>query len=182
MIGLVSFLGISLVSTSSGKSHFISATQLLRTVEDKSVPVKSKYKKKAKQGKKKKEGRPKGSKNKDKKSVESLCYKTLKRALSEVLEALSRSYPTIKVPYLVGDGAYGNQSYFELAQNMGFKLISKLRSDSALTYPYCGKQKAKGRHRIYGKKVNYKALKSTHKVVLPEKHPLHKKNIKIFQF
>ena len=175
----VSFLGLSLVSVDSGQSHFLSCSPLLK---NKSSELTQEPASKPSKQSSPSPGRPKGSKNKGYQEPDNLSFQSLKRAMTATLSLLFEYCLGIKVPYLVADGFYGHLHYFKLAQSKGLKLITKLRHKTALIYPYQGVQKPKGRHRIYGKKVDYNALKTKDLVDLPEEHPFKKKGIKVFAF
>jgi len=60
--------------------------------------------------------------------------------------------------YLVLDGHFGNHHAVELARQSQLHLISKLRYDAALYFPYTGPYAGRGPHRKYGAKVDYDAL------------------------
>ncbi len=85
---------------------------------------------------KRKPGRPQGSSTQAKADAPLNAEHTRIRAMTQRLLARIRSYVT--VTYLVLDGHLGNQNAVLMARRMGLHLISKLRSDSALYYPYDG--------------------------------------------
>ena len=64
----------------------------------------------------------------------------------------------IPLTYLVLDGHFGNHHAVELARQSQLHLISKLRYDAALYFPYTGPYAGRGPHRKYGAKVDYDAL------------------------
>ena len=68
--------------------------------------------------------------------------------------------PILKLKYLVFDGAYGTNEVMQLAKQLELSLICKLKNNSALYFPYKGKQKAKGAKRIYGDKLDYHKIPS----------------------
>jgi putative transposase len=105
---------------------------------------------------KSKRGRPKGSRNKNRKKVELSPYlqfvpATLKSLLSIVGTELS-------LVYFVFDGAFGNNDALQMVRQCDLHLISKLRFDAALYLPYAGEYCGRGRRRKYGNKLNYKQL------------------------
>src|SRR5207244_10468025 len=83
-----------------------------------------------------KRGRPQGSKNRRRRAVE------LSPALRFVQETITRFLQLIgdhvKVIYFVYDGAFGNNDALQMVKQTGLHLISKLRHDSALYFPYDG--------------------------------------------
>lgn len=182
----VSFLGISLVNTQTGKSSILSIHQLIKKEE----PCRSKKqsKSKKKQGKsssnhkRKPFGRKKGSKNKPYEEPKHLSYQLLKSSLKALLCLLGTYCPGLIAPYLVLDAFYGNKHYQKLSKLLELDLITKLRSNAHLIYPYVGKQLPKGRKKHLGKKVDYAKLSAKHKVSLPDDHLLNEKGIQVFQF
>jgi DDE superfamily endonuclease len=61
----------------------------------------------------------------------------------------------IPLTYLVLDGHFGNHNALHMAQQSHLHLISKLRYDAALYFPYTGPYAGRGPHRQYGDKVDY---------------------------
>lgn len=64
----------------------------------------------------------------------------------------------IPLTYLVLDGHFGNHNALEMARQSHLHLISKLRYDAALYFPYAGPYAGRGPHRKYGAKVAYDDL------------------------
>jgi len=60
----------------------------------------------------------------------------------------------VKVIYFVYDGAFGNNDALQMVKQTGLQLISKLRHDSALYFPYDGPYAGRGKRRKYGKKLD----------------------------
>jgi len=56
------------------------------------------------------------------------------------------------------DGHFGNHNALHMARQCGLHLISKLRCDAALYFPYRGPYAGRGPHRKYGPKVDYDHL------------------------
>ncbi len=68
-----------------------------------------------------------------------------------------KDYLRKKVEYLVGDGFYAKKKVVDKVVEMGFSLISKLRSDANMNYLYQGAhQKRKGAKKKYAGKVVWK--------------------------
>lgn len=110
--------------------------------------------KKKKRGKR---GRPKGSKNKNRRDVELPAHlQQIQQWLQATLHLLR--LVDIAVTYFVFDGAFGNNNSLQMVQRCGLHLISKLRRDAALYFPYTGEQKKRGARRKYGDKLNYAQL------------------------
>ena len=60
--------------------------------------------------------------------------------------------------YVVLDGHFGNHNALQMARQSHLHLISKLRCDAALYFPYVGPYAGRGPHRKYGSKVDYDNL------------------------
>src|SRR5467141_4906825 len=61
----------------------------------------------------------------------------------------------IPLTSLVLDGHFGNHNALHRARQANLHLISKLRYDAALYFPYTGPYAGRGPHRKYGNKVDY---------------------------
>ena len=64
----------------------------------------------------------------------------------------------VPLTYLVLDGHFGNHNALHMARQYHLHLISKLRCDAALYFPYTGPYAGRGPHRKYGDKVDYDDL------------------------
>lgn len=62
------------------------------------------------------------------------------------------------VRYVAADGYYAEKKFADSVTDAGYHLISKLRHDADLRFLYAGKQKPKGRPRIYDGKVRFDDL------------------------
>ena len=101
-------------------------------------------------------GRPKGSKNSPK-ATASLTPELVR--ITAMLTALLQLIATVlSVTYLVLDGHFGNHHALYMARQCGLHLISKLRCDAALYFPYTGPYAGRGPRRKYGHKVQYDHL------------------------
>jgi putative transposase len=107
---------------------------------------------------KKKPGRPKGSKNKDKRAVvlnpELLRIQT---ALQSLLETVGTA---ISLNYVVMDGHFGNYPSASLVRQTTLHLISKLRSDAALYPAFAGEYCGRGPKPKYGPKLDVRNLEA----------------------
>ena len=75
--------------------------------------------------------------------------------IKALLEALLRLITTVlSVTYLVLDGHFGNHNALHMARQCNLHLISKLRGDAALYFPYTGPSAGRGPRRKYGRKVD----------------------------
>ena len=76
-----------------------------------------------------------------------------------MLTALLQLIATVlAVTYLVLDGHFGHHNALHMARQCGLHLISKLRYDAALYFPYTGPYVGRGPWRKYGPKVDYDHL------------------------
>ena len=109
---------------------------------------------------KRKPGRPKGSKNKNRADVELSPFLLLvKSGLQQVIEIVGN---ILKISYFVYDGALGNNGAVQMVKQCGKHLISKLRYDSVLYFPFAGNYSGRGRTPKYGEKVTLETLTESH--------------------
>jgi putative transposase len=157
----LSFFVVSLISVSQRRSYPVCLEQTVRSEEEKAACKAKKAAKKVKATEPKcKPGRPKGSKNKKKSEV--ILTPELQRIQKMVKALLLRINPLLRPVYLALDGHFGNYPAFQMVRQCGLHLISKLRWDAALCFPFDGS----GHRCKYGKRVDYthipeKYLKST---------------------
>ena len=149
----LSFQVISIISAKTGKSFPIAIEKL-------------KYDPKKKEDRKEKpkvnrgRGRPKGSKNKNRKDVVfSETRLQVQRMIKEVLKLIS-SHSRPK--YFVYDGVFGNNNAVQMTLQTGLHLISKLRHNANLFFQFEGEYAGRGRPRIYGDKVDYFDISEEH--------------------
>ena len=148
----LAFFTLSLISTTQRRSFPIAVEQVLRTSEEKAT-VRAKTSLLAP---KRKPGRPKGSTTKAKTSVD--LSRELSRIQTMIRALLERIGTLLPLTYLVVDGHFGNNHALQMTQQCHLQLISKLRSDSALYLPYSGPYAGRGPRRIYGAKLDLRAL------------------------
>ena len=153
----LAFFTLSLVSVQARHAFPMRVEQVVRSDAEKAA---SKAKAAAKQPKspcaKRRSGRPKGSTNTPKADVP--LTPELGR-ISAMLDALLQLIATVlSVTYLVLDGHFGNHNALHMARQCGLHLISKLRCDAALYFPYTGPYAGRGPRRKYGHKVDYDHL------------------------
>jgi tetratricopeptide (TPR) repeat protein len=80
-----------------------------------------------------------------------------------MLEAfLKRLAGYLALTYLVLDGHFGNRNALHIARQSNLHLISKLRCDAALYFPYVGPYAGRGPHRKYGSKLDYDNMPETY--------------------
>jgi putative transposase len=150
VIPSLSFFVISLVNVSQQRSYPLCVEQTVRSPEEKAASKTKKEAKKVKSSEpKRKPGRPKGSKNKKKDEV--TLTPELQRIEKMLKGLLVRISLLLRPVYLAMDGHFGNYPAFQMVRQSGLHLISKLRGDAALRFPWEGK----GRKCKYGKRVDY---------------------------
>jgi len=145
----LSFFSLSLISVKERTSYPVMMEQVIK--EEKKPDKKGSGKKVKKQTKKR--GRPKGSKNKNRRDVLLKPYLVHIQTMLKKLLALIGT--DLTVIYCVMDGAFGNNNALQMVRQCSLHLISKLRWDAALYFPYDGPQKKRGANKKYGHKLNY---------------------------
>ena len=147
------FLNLSLAQVETRAAYPLITEQLVREEVKESAP-------KAVKEKHGKRGRPKGSANKNKKDVELSPFQTqLQGCIRAALELVGMDFGLV---YFVYDGALGNNAGLQVVTSTGLHLISKLRHDSKLYFPYAGEYSGKGRRRKYGEKLTPETLTEAH--------------------
>ena len=144
----VSLFALALVSRSQRQAFPVQVEQVRRepTVVPPPTPPAAK----------RKPGRPKGSSTQAKADAPLNAEHT--RISTMIAGLLARIRPYFTVTYLVLDGHFGNHNAVLMARRLGLQLISKLRSDSALFYPYDGPYAGHGPRRIYGERIDPTAI------------------------
>lgn len=153
----LAFFALSLVSTQQRRSFPIRVEQVVRSAAEKAASkAKADAKKQASSTVKRRPGRPKGRKNTPKAEVtltpELVRITGMLRALLQLIAGV------VSLTYVVLDGHFGNHHALHMARQCNLHLISKLRCDAALYFPYTGPYAGRGPHRKYGDKVDYDAL------------------------
>lgn len=149
-IRAVSFFTLSLVSVEQRHSFPIQIEQVIKSDVEKNKPASTPERKLKEKGKR---GRPKGSKNKNKSEViltsELVRIQKMIKSLFKLLDGL------IPLTYLVLDGHFGNNNAVQMAEQVKLHIISKLRHDSALYFPYEHPDLESRSRRKYGERVDY---------------------------
>lgn len=126
---------------------------MIRTEEEKAASHAKKQAMKAKPAHpKRKPGRPKGSRNKNKAEV--VLNPELQRIQKILRSFLNTIQGTVHLTYLVLDGHFGNHPAFHTVQQYQLHLISKLRYDVALHFPYSGPSPKRGPRPRLGEQVD----------------------------
>jgi hypothetical protein len=153
----LAFFALSLVSVQKRRSFPIRIEQVVRSDAEKAASkAKAAAKKQTLSAAKRRPGRPKGSKNTPK-AAATLTPELVR--ITAMLTALLQLIATVlSVTYLVLDGHFGTHNALHMARQCGLHLISKLRCDAALYFPFTGPYAGRGPRRTYGSKVAYDHL------------------------
>jgi len=148
----LSFFTLSLISVKERTSYPVMMEQVLKEKEPEEQSDKKKPEKKGKKQARKR-GRPKGSQNKNRREVELKPYLVhIQTMLKKLLALIGLD---LKLVYWVMDGAFGNHNALQMVRQCSLHLISKVRCDAALYFPYAGQQKKCGACQKYGPKLDY---------------------------
>ena len=143
------FLSLSMISVKRRTSYPV----MMEPIEKQHTDTPAEEAKKKVHGQR---GRPKGSKNRNRRDVALspyLCF--VQTTLKRLLELIGSH---LKVMYFVFDGAFGHNDALQMVRQLGLHLISKLRHDAALYFPYTGPYSGRGRRQKYGKKLDYRHI------------------------
>jgi putative transposase len=153
----LAFFTLSLVSVQKRRSFPLRIEQVVRSDAEKTAR-KAKAAAKPPNGAQatRRPGRPKGSTNTSK-AAATLTPELVR--ITAMLTALLQLIATVlSVTYLGLDGHFGNHNALQMARQCGLHLMSKLRYDAALYFPYTGPYAGRGPRRKYGAKVQYDHL------------------------
>ena len=143
-------------SPSPSPSPSASASHSHKDTDEKTTEKEKKNPEEVPQRAHRKPGRPKGSKNKDKRNPDLSPYlRFIQTHLDRLTKRMSKTLP---VTYLALDGAFGHNDALQMTRQCNMHLISKLKCNSALYFPYQGPYQGRGQRRIYGDKLNYDAI------------------------
>ena len=153
----LAFFTLSLVSVQARRSFPMRVEQVVRSDAEKAArKARAAAKKPKAPDEKRRPGRPKGSQNKPQADV--TFTPELLRITSWLDALLTLIAGVVSLTYLVLDGHFGNHNALQMARQSNLHLISKLRGDAALYFPYTGPYAGRGPHRKYGRKVDYDNL------------------------
>jgi len=153
----LAFFALSLVSVQRRRSFPMRVEQVVRGDAEKAASkAKAATKKTQAPCERRRLGRPKGSTNKPKAPV--TLTPELVRIKAMLTAWLHLIATVLSVTYLVLDGHFGNHNALPMARQCGLHLMSKLRCDAALYFPYTGPYAGRGPRRKYGHKVDYDHL------------------------
>jgi len=145
-IGGLSFVAASLVDVGQRRAYPVQVEQRLPTPKPGKVVSES-----VKRGR----GRPKGSKHHAKAKPLLNAELTL---LDGLLGGLLKRIGILQVRHLVMDGFFGNYPTTWLAGQHDLHLISKLRHNAVLFFPYAGPKPPRGPTPRYGDRLDHTAL------------------------
>jgi hypothetical protein len=153
----LSYFVLSLISVKQRRSYPVCMEQTVRTAEEKATRRAKKQARKAKpEVQKRKPGRPKGSRNKNKAEV--VLNPELQR-IQKMLQTFQNTIQgMIQLTYVVLDGHFGNHPALHMVRQCRLHLISKLRSDAALFFPYTGPSPKRGPRPRLGQRVDVRKI------------------------
>ena len=136
------FLSLSLISVKRRASYPVIMEQIEQKHTDNppEAPQKTSHRKR---------GRPKGGKNQNRRDVVLTPYL---RFVQETINGLLKLIVDhVKVIYFVYDGAFGHHGALQMVRQLSLQLISKLRYDAALYFPYHGPYAGRGKRKNMAK-------------------------------
>jgi len=152
----LSFCALSLMSLKERRSYPIRIEQMRRTEAEKAAARSKAHTRSTRSkntAKKGKPGRPTGSKNREKTPV--VLSPELQRIHTMMQQQLTVMNGVIPLCHVVLDGHFGTNSALHMVRGFGLHLISKVRHDAALYFPYEGPYVGRGPRRKYGCKLDY---------------------------
>jgi putative transposase len=148
-IASVSFMALSLIDVEARQSYPLYVEQIM--------PVK-KPAEPEKPAPKRKRGRPKGRKNYEKPVP---VLSPLLCLFQGMLGKIELYLASLQVKHVVLDGKFGNYPSTWVVCDKGYHIISKIRHNAALYFPYDGAKPPRGSIPRYGQKLKYNALLAT---------------------
>jgi putative transposase len=145
----LAFVVLSWVSVQERRSFPLRVEQIVRsTAEHAARKATAAAKKQPPSPLRRRPGRPKGRKTHAKAAA--TLTPELVRIRSLLASLLPLITPSIPLTYRRLDGHFGHPNAWPMAHQCRVQLISKLRSDAALSVPYEGSSAGRGPHRTYG--------------------------------
>ena len=105
-------------------------------------------------------GRPKGNKNRNRREV--VLSPSLRFIQEHIKRLLQQIGDAFKVVYFIFDGELGHNDAMQMVRQVGLHVVSKLRYNSALYFPYAGPYAGRGPRRKYGQKLDYRHVPSAY--------------------
>jgi hypothetical protein len=142
------------VSVQQRRSFPLRVEQVVRSDTEKAAcKAKVAHRKQTPSTAKRRPGRPKGRKNTPKADVpltpELVRITGMLGALRQLIAGV------VPLTYMLLDGHFGHHNALQMVRQHNLHLISKLRGDAALYFPYTGLYAGRGPQRKYGRKVDY---------------------------
>lgn len=145
-INSVSFMTVSLIDVGARRSYPLQ-------VEQREPPVA--VEKPVVPPPKRKRGRPPGSRNHVKSLPQLTADLTL---LQRMVRGITTRIAPLTIRHIVLDGHFGTYPATYAVRETGLQIISKLRHDAALYWPYAGAKPRRGPTPRYGEKLSYNQL------------------------
>ena len=152
----IAFFSLAVVSTTARRACPLRLEQVVRTPEEKALAKAKTAAKKAPPATKRPPGRPKGSRNQPKAAAP--LSPELQRIQTMVQAQLDLMGGVLPLTYLALDGHFGNSPAVQMVRGCGLQIVSKLRADAALYFPYDGLYGGRGPRRKYGAKLDVAAI------------------------
>lgn len=147
------FLSLSLLSVKRRTSYPVVTEQVKKPCET-AAQVQPTKKSRGRRG------RPQGSKNRNRWEVElSPSLRFIQEHIKSLLKQIGEAF---QVVYFIFDGELGHNDALQMVRQVGLHLVSKLRYNSVLYFPYTGPYAGRGPRRKYGKKLDYKHIPSAY--------------------
>lgn len=156
----ICLFNFSLINTKRRTAYPLQSQQVIRALVGGPKAAKKKAKKPLPSKQKKAPGRPKGSTNKKKADPELSSYLRFIQANLNAL--LAHIGIDLSIRYVVLDGAFGHNDAMHMIRQCEKHLISKLKHNSALYFPYEGPYAGRGPKRKYGDKIDYHHIPATY--------------------
>jgi putative transposase len=147
------FLSLSLLSVKRRTSYPVVTEQVKKPCET-AAQVQPTKKSRGRRG------RPQGSKNRNRWEVElSPSLRFIQEHIKSLLKQIGEAF---QVVYFIFDGELGHNDALQMVRQVGLHLVSKLRYNSVLYFPYTGPYAGRGPRRKYGKKLDYRHIPSAY--------------------
>lgn len=146
VIPSVSFLVLSIIDVEARQSYPLHIEQIMPKHPVKDDPL-------AKP--KRPRGRPKGSKSHAKPNP---ILSPLLQLLGSMITAIHIQIAYLQIKHIVLDGNFGNYHSTWVVRQTGLHIISKMKRNAALYFPYCGPKPRRGAIARYGNKIDFKHL------------------------
>lgn len=147
------FLSLSLLSVKRRTSYPVVTEQVKKPCET-AAQVQPTKKSRGRRG------RPQGSKNRNRWEVElSPSLRFIQEHIKSLLKQIGEAF---QVVYFICDGELGHNDALQMVRQVGLHLVSKLRYNSVLYFPYTGPYAGRGPRRKYGKKLDYRHIPSAY--------------------